>query len=62
MSSIIGNNLKISLFGESHGKAIGVVIDGLNSGIKIDFEMIYEELKKESLLIKFQLQEMRRMN
>ena len=52
MSSIIGNNLKISLFGESHGKAIGVVIDGLNSAIKIDFEMIYEELKKRKSIDK----------
>lgn len=50
MSSIIGQNLKISLFGESHGNAIGVVIDGLNSGIRIDFEMIKEELNKRRSL------------
>ena len=52
MSSIIGKNLKISLFGESHGSAIGVVIDGLNSGMKIDFEMIQEELKKRKSIDK----------
>lgn len=36
MSSIWGNKLKISIFGESHGPAIGVVIDGLPAGETID--------------------------
>lgn len=52
MGSIIGQNIKVSLFGESHGEAIGVVIDGLNSGIEINFEMVKEELKKRKSLAK----------
>ncbi len=40
MSSIWGNKLKISLFGESHGPAIGVVIDGLPAGYQLDFTKI----------------------
>ena len=36
MSSSIGKNLKISIFGESHGKGIGIVADGLPAGEKID--------------------------
>lgn len=40
MKNTIGNNVSISLFGESHGEAIGAVIDGLASGISIDEEFI----------------------
>lgn len=36
MSSMWNHNLKISIFGESHGPAIGVVIDNLPSGEHID--------------------------
>ena len=35
-----GNNLKLSIFGESHGGGIGIVIDGLPSGISLDIEKI----------------------
>ena len=40
MSSIMGNKIKISVFGQSHSKAIGVVIDGLPAGKKIDMEKV----------------------
>lgn len=48
MSSIWGNNIKISLFGESHGKAIGVTIHNLPSGIKLDIEKIEQFMAKRS--------------
>ncbi len=32
MSSTWGTNIKISIFGESHSKGIGVVIDGIPAG------------------------------
>ncbi|MBR2736092.1 MAG: chorismate synthase [Firmicutes bacterium] len=38
MSSQIGRKLKVSIFGESHGKGIGAVIDGFPSGVAIDLE------------------------
>lgn len=50
MSSCIGKNIKISLFGESHGPMIGVTIDGLKPGIKLDMEYIYNELEKRKSL------------
>ncbi len=40
MSSTFGNNIKISIFGQSHSEAIGVVIDGLPANHKIDLAEI----------------------
>lgn len=44
MKSSFGNNLTLSLFGESHGPAIGIVIDGLPAGIKLDLAHIRRRL------------------
>lgn len=41
-----GEKVKITLFGESHGDGIGIVIDQLASGIELDFTLIESELKK----------------
>ncbi|MBO4547763.1 MAG: chorismate synthase [Abditibacteriota bacterium] len=46
MSSNYGKNLKITLFGEAKGLAVGVVIDGLQPGVRIDFGAIDLELKR----------------
>lgn len=40
MSSTYNHNISFSIFGESHGPAIGVVIDNLPSGEEIDTELI----------------------
>ncbi len=44
--STFGEVIKINLFGESHGKAIGIVINNLPAGISFDFDNISEELLK----------------
>lgn len=44
MKNTFGTSVSVTLFGESHGQAIGTVIDGLAPGIKIDFEYIASKL------------------
>ena len=46
MSSTLGDTIKLSLFGESHGEAIGIVIDGLAAGIPLDLDFINHQMDK----------------
>ncbi|MFT4032663.1 MAG: chorismate synthase [Siphonobacter sp.] len=46
MSSTYGTLFKISTFGESHGKAVGVVVDGCPAGIDFDEAFIQSELDR----------------
>ena len=48
MGSIWGNALKISIFGESHGGGIGVVLDGFPSGIAFDEEFVLSEMSRRA--------------
>ena len=41
-----GNIFKLTTFGESHGIAIGGIIDGCPPGLKLDFDAIQEELNR----------------
>ena len=43
-----GNALKLSIFGESHGAAIGVVIDGLPSGEAIDLDLLEAFMRRRA--------------
>ena len=44
MKNIYGNNITVTLFGESHGAAIGAVIDGIAPGIEVDYDLIEKSL------------------
>ena len=44
MKNTFGNHLSITLFGESHGPAIGIVLDGLAPGIPVKEDVIKEFL------------------
>jgi len=48
MSSTIGNHLKMTIFGESHGEAIGVTLDGLPAGIQLDFSKIMIQMNRRA--------------
>ena len=38
MKNTFGSQISITIFGESHGPAVGAVIDGLAPGIRVDME------------------------
>lgn len=46
MSNSFGKLFKITTYGESHGKAIGVIIDGCPAGLEIDQEFIQSEMDR----------------
>lgn len=46
MSNSFGSLFKITTFGESHGRAIGVTVDGCPAGIEVDEAFIQSELER----------------
>ena len=48
MSSSWGQQLKLSIFGQSHGEAIGVTIDGLPAGMQIDMPRLLAEMARRA--------------
>ena len=46
MNSVYSGNITITIFGESHGPAIGAVIDGLPPGLLLNMEKINEEMER----------------
>jgi chorismate synthase len=48
MSSDFGKNIKVTIFGQSHSEAIGVVIDGLPAGETIDMEKLQKFMSRRA--------------
>ena len=46
MGNTIGKIFKLTTFGESHGVAVGGIIDGCPAGVKIDFEKVQKQLDR----------------
>ena len=46
MSNTFGKIFTLTSFGESHGEAIGGIIDGMPAGIDVDIEFIQQELDR----------------
>lgn len=46
MSNTIGESVRLTLFGESHGPAIGCVLDGLPAGVSVDMEAMAFQLAR----------------
>ena len=48
MSSTYGEQLKLSIFGQSHGPAIGVVLDGIPAGLPVNMEQLQKFLMRRA--------------
>jgi chorismate synthase len=48
MSSTWGTNIELTIFGESHGKAIGIVLGNLPAGLKLDMDEINMHMKRRA--------------
>jgi len=48
MSGIYGMNIKMAIYGESHGASIGLVIDGVPPGLQLDLEQIEKEMARRA--------------
>ena len=46
MRNSFGNVFTLTTFGESHGPAVGGVVDGMPAGIEVDLEFIQHELNR----------------
>lgn len=44
MKNTFGNNVSVTLFGESHGASVGAVVDGLPAGVKVNEAFISRQL------------------
>ena len=50
MKNTFGSSVSVTLFGESHGKAVGAVLDGIAPGITVDDEFIRAQMEKRRSL------------
>ena len=48
MNSTYGEQLKLSIFGQSHGKAIGMTLDGIPAGLAVDLEKLQSFLNRRT--------------
>ena len=48
MNSTYGEKLKLSIFGQSHGKAIGMTLDGIPAGLAVDEEKLQRFLTRRA--------------
>ena len=48
MSSTFGNALKLTIFGQSHGAAIGMTLDGIPAGLKVDLDKLQSFLDRRA--------------
>ena len=45
-SNTFGKIFSFTTFGESHGEALGVVIDGMPAMVEVDFDLLLSDLER----------------
>lgn len=48
MGAVFGKKITLTIFGESHGVGIGCVLGNLPPGIKLDYELIAEQMRRRA--------------
>ncbi len=48
MSNTLGKLIRLTTFGESHGKAVGGILDGLPAGMELDIDLIQKEIDRRA--------------
>ena len=48
MSSTYGESLKLSIFGQSHGPAVGMTLDGIPAGLPVNFDKLQSFLQRRA--------------
>ena len=48
MSSTYGENIRLSIFGQSHSPAIGMTLEGIPAGSSIDFDRLYRFMERRA--------------
>ena len=48
MEMTLGKRLRVTIFGESHGKGVGALIQGIPAGILIDEDVIAQKLSERN--------------
>ena len=42
----LGDSVRVTLFGESHGKCVGALVEGIPAGTKIDLQALNEDIAR----------------
>ena len=46
MGMRLGDSVRVTLFGESHGKCVGALVEGIPAGTEIDLQALNEDIAR----------------
>ena len=48
MSSTYGENIRLTIFGSSHGPSVGMTLDGIPAGLSVDLGKLHNFLQRRA--------------